>query len=63
MEVTDNLYQAPAIREIAGPSPTDGIGRALRRAFPATIDAPMDFARLLAALDLIPEVCQHGLAL
>jgi hypothetical protein len=58
MELTDNLYQAPAICKVAGPNPTDGIGRALRRAFPAT----MDFARLLAALDLIPEVCQHGLA-
>lgn len=63
MESIDTLDQVPATREIAGPSPADGIGRALRRTFPATIDAPMDFARLLAALDLIPAVCQRGLTL
>ncbi len=63
MDSSDPLDKLPVIREIAGPSPIDGIGRALRRTFPATTDVSIDFGRLLAALDLIPTVCPRGLAL
>jgi hypothetical protein len=60
MESSSRLDNLPVSREIAGPRPGDGIGRALRNNFPAMTDISEDFARLLDEIDRVASINRGG---